>query len=1053
MASDSGLFSFACDRGGTFTDVVCRAPSGALRVLKLLSEDPASYADAPTEGIRRLLEAETGVRVPRGAPVPTARIASIRMGTTVATNALLERRGARTALVVTRGFRDLLAIGTQARPRIFDLEIAMPPQLYGAVVEVDERLVLVQQGAEPLPQHASARVVVGTTGERIIVEREPDLAALRAPLAAARAAGATSCAVALMHSYAYGEHERAVGALASELGFEQVSLSHELMPAVKLVPRGHTACADAYLSPVLTKYVRSFAAGFEGGLGVLGASASATESVPAPASAPAAAPSATRLLFMQSDGGLADAATFSGHRAILSGPAGGCVGYAKTTLNALGAARPVCAFDMGGTSTDVSRFSGSFEHVFESTTAGVTINAPQLDINTVAAGGGSRLFFRAGLYVVGPESAGAHPGPLCYRKGGFLAVTDANVHLGRIVADVFPKIFGPREDEPLDESASSAAFEALAGEIAAHTGGARPSSDEVAAGFIAVANEAMCRPIRALTQMRGFDLTTHVLACFGGAGPQHACAMARALGVSTIFISRFAGVLSAYGLLLADVVAEARAPCAESLAAAPAGSEDPGLCDAAVAAALAARLLALARDAGAQLAAQGAAAADVHLDLFVHARFLGTDSGLMVSVGTFAHAALLGRAAADAERDVAAALSQTPRDFAAAYRREFGFVLRGRQMLAEDLRVRATARGSAGATFSVAAAPSAEPPRAARTRRVFFDGGRVETPVFSLDDLLAGHVVRGPALVLHTTTTIVVEPGFEAVVLPTGDVRIDALSAGGSRAAATGQVEASLAAAGPAEAPPSAAAPAIPECDPIRLSVFAHRFMGIAEQMGRTLQRTAVSVNMRERLDYSCALFGLDGGLVANAPHIPVHLGAMQDAVRFQLAHWGAENLRDGDVLVSNHPQLAGGSHLPDITVITPVFSDGSIVFFVASRGHHADIGGIAPGAQLARARMLAQPRLPNPPPSLLTRRSPPLPPPLSVQRRLNAAALALAVRGGRRDRGAQARERGRGLRRGGHHVDPRGRRLAQPARLPQRPARAGGRQHARHRACARAHC
>jgi 5-oxoprolinase (ATP-hydrolysing) len=784
---------------------------------------------------------------------------------------------------------------------------------------------------------------------------------------------------------------------------------------------------------VLNQYVRSFAAGFEGGLGVLGASASATESVSAPASAPAAAPSATRLLFMQSDGGLADAATFSGHRAILSGPAGGCVGYAKTTLNALGAARPVCAFDMGGTSTDVSRFSGSFEHVFESTTAGVTINAPQLDINTVAAGGGSRLFFRAGLYVVGPESAGAHPGPLCYRKGGFLAVTDANVHLGRIVADVFPKIFGPREDEPLDESASSAAFEALAGEIAAHTGGARPSSDEVAAGFIAVANEAMCRPIRALTQMRGFDLTTHVLACFGGAGPQHACAMARALGVSTIFISRFAGVLSAYGLLLADVVAEARAPCAESLAAAPAGSEDPGLCDAAVAAALAARLLALARDAGAQLAAQGAAAADVHLDLFVHARFLGTDSGLMVSVGTFAHAALLGRAAADAERDVAAALSQTPRDFAAAYRREFGFVLRGRQMLAEDLRVRATARGSAGPTFSVAAAPSAEPPRAARTRRVFFEGGRVETPVFSLDDLLAGHVVRGPALVLHTTTTIVVEPGFEAVVLPTGDVRIDALSAGGSHAessngsgsggsggggggAVTGQVEASLAAAGSAEAPPSAAAPAIPECDPIRLSVFAHRFMGIAEQMGRTLQRTAVSVNMRERLDYSCALFGLDGGLVANAPHIPVHLGAMQDAVRFQLAHWGAENLRDGDVLVSNHPQLAGGSHLPDITVITPVFSDGNIVFFVASRGHHADIGGIAPGAQRARARRLAQPRLPHPSPSLLTRRSrptaPPSPPsPLSVQRRLNAAALALAVRGGRRDRGAQARERGRGLR------------------------------------------
>jgi len=937
------MYSFAIDRGGTFCDVVCQCPDGRLRTLKLLSEDPSNYADAPTEGIRRLLEAETGAQLQRGRRVPTALIASIRMGTTVATNALLERRGAPTALVLTKGFGDLLHIGNQARPRIFDLRIQTLPPLYSApAIECDERVVLAQTPAERLAAHAGCATVAGSTGEAFVVERAPDLAALRAELAAARARGATSCAVALMHSYAFSAHEAAVGALARELGFEHVSLSHEVMPSVKLVPRGHTACADAYLSPILRKYVANFARGFAGGLGVAGAAEEAQPSnAPAPPSAQS--PALPTLLFMQSDGGLTDAANFSGHHAILSGPAGGCVGYARTTWDALGSSRPVCAFDMGGTSTDVSRFDGSFEHVFESTTAGVTINAPQLDINTVAAGGGSRLFFRAGLYVVGPESAGAHPGPLCYRKNGFLAVTDANVHLGRVVPGCFPKIFGPREDEPLDAAAATAAFEALAGEIAAF-GAGRPSADEVAAGFIAVANEAMCRPIRALTQMKGHDLSAHVLACFGGAGPQHACAMAQSLGVRSVFISRFAGVLSAYGLMLADVVAEARAPCAERLACAPPGSEDPGECDSAVAASLAARLAALSAEAAGKLARQGARAADVTFSLFVHARYAGTDSGLMVQVaGEFA--------GVDAA-DVAARLLRTPRDFADAYRREFGFVLRGREVLAEDVRLRAVARSAAGGPAGQRGSPGhANPPPVAAPapafrHSVYFAGaGRVATPVFMLDSLAEGVRVEGPALILSDTTSIVVEPAFLATILRGGDILMDKVDAVAAPAVGSGA---------PAPAPAGDAAAEI-ACDPIRLSVFAHRFMGIAEQMGRTLQRTAVSVNMRERLDYSCALFGVDGGLVANAPHIPVHLGAMQDAVRFQLRHWGVGNLRDGDVLVSNHPQLAGGSHLPDITVITPVFHGSAIVFFVASRGHHADIGGAVPGSMPPLSKSLAE--------------------------------------------------------------------------------------------------
>ncbi|KAK4805810.1 hypothetical protein QYF61_000416 [Mycteria americana] len=584
MAAASGPrgFQFAIDRGGTFTDVFARCPGGRVRVLKLLSEDPG-YGDAPTEGIRRVLQEESGVAVPRDQPLDASGIEWIRMGTTVATNALLERRGERLALLVTRGFRDLLHIGSQARPHIFDLEVAVPEVLYEEVIEVDERLIPHQPGCR-LPGTETLPRLEGSTGASLLVQRPLELSALRRELEGVLARGIRSLAVLLLHSYAWPGHEEQVGALARELGFRHVSLSSAVAAMVRAVPRGYTACADAYLTPCIHRYLESFRAGF----------AHQLREVP--------------VLFMRSDGGLTPMQHFSGARAILSGPAGGVVGYAVTTYRREDG-QPVIGFDMGGTSTDVSRYAGEYEHVFEASTAGVSIQAPQLDINTVAAGGGSRLFFRSGLFVVGPESAGAHPGPACYRKGGPLTVTDANLCLGRLLPEYFPRIFGPGEDQPLCREAAARAFRELAARINAFladatTGAHRPLSvEEVAMGFVRVANEAMCRPIRALTQARGHDAARHVLACFGGAGGQHACAIARALGMGRVFIHnppaaslglgvpragsggrgpggsrsrrrrrarqrrgrasrRYSGILSAYGLALADVVHEAQAPCA-----------------------------------------------------------------------------------------------------------------------------------------------------------------------------------------------------------------------------------------------------------------------------------------------------------------------------------------------------------------------------------------------------------------------------------------------------------------------------------------------------------
>ncbi|XP_055559880.1 5-oxoprolinase isoform X4 [Falco cherrug] len=837
-------FQFAIDRGGTFTDVFARCPGGRVRVLKLLSEDPA-YGDAPTEGIRRVLQEE----------------------------------------------------------------VAVPEVLYEEVIEVDERLIPHQPGCR-LPGKETLPVLEGSTGASLLVQRPLELSALRQELEGVLARGIRSLAVLLLHSYAWPGHEEQVGALARELGFQHVSLSSAVAAMVRAVPRGYTACADAYLTPCIHRYLESFRAGF----------AHQLREVP--------------VLFMRSDGGLTPMEHFSGARAILSGPAGGVVGYAMTTYRREDG-QPVIGFDMGGTSTDVSRYAGEYEHVFEASTAGVSIQAPQLDINTVAAGGGSRLFFRSGLFVVGPESAGAHPGPACYRKGGPLTVTDANLCLGRLLPEYFPCIFGPGEDQPLCREAAAVAFGELAARIdaflASTTAGTHQplSVEEVAMGFVRVANEAMCRPIRALTQARGHDTAQHVLACFGGAGGQHACAIARALGMSRVFIHKYSGILSAFGLALADVVHEAQTPCA--LRYEPAAF--PRLDE---------RIAALERECRDALRAQGFAGEQIRTEAFLHLRYEGTDCALMCS---------------------AKGHPPTPRschagDFQAAftsrYLREFGFTIPDRPVVVDDVRVRGT--GSSGISCETPLAPSGKPARVETVTRCYFEEGYLETPVFLLEELACDHTIPGPAIIIDKNSTIVVEPGCTASLTSFGDVCI-AIGSGRPR-------------------------PIGPQLDAVQLSIFSHRFMSIAEQMGRILQRTAISTNIKERLDFSCALFGPDGGLVSNAPHIPVHLGAMQETVQFQVGGspgspwhppgtpWGpaqpflvlpqirnlGEDLREGDVILSNHP-CAGGSHLPDLTVITPVFWPGvpKPVFFVASRGHHADIGGITPGSMPPHSKALRE--------------------------------------------------------------------------------------------------
>lgn len=909
----------AIDRGGTFTDIYAeiRVSGRAVEsvVLKLLSVDPANYPDAPREGIRRVLERAYGCPLPRGEPLDTTGIEWIRMGTTVATNALLERNGEPCALVATEGLADMLSIGNQTRPHIFDLRVRKMGVLYQCAVEARERVEVVQEAC--LGEQKG-----GALGLR--VTKPLDMDKLRTDLARVRASGVKSLAVALMHSYGFRDHEALVEEVAKELGFSHVSLSSQLTPMVKVVPRGFTATVDAYLTPKIRDYLTSFRAGFSDNL------------------------EGVDVQFMQSDGGLCDIDDFCGYLAILSGPAGGVVGYGHTAYgyermapeSAHGALpRPVIGFDMGGTSTDVSRYAGSLEHVFETETAGVTIQAPQLDITTVAAGGGSRLFYRSGMFYVGPESAGAHPGPVCYRKGGMLAVTDANLMLGRIAPEVFPQIFGPNADEPLDVEATRVAFQNLTTEINANleAKGELPMTIEaVAEGFIEVANEAMCRPIRQLTEGKGYDARDHSLACFGGAGGQHACAIARSLGIQTVFVHKHSGILSAYGIALADSVVEVQEPLGVSLSLELAGSQ---------ALEMALNLSGRARNG---LHERGFKESQIRVSQYFHLRYHGTDFGIMVQVPE--------------ELVVLSDGSHPPVPnletlFVNEYSREHGFSIPGRAIIIDDVRVRAmgafVGSDSDVKTDSVtipelkfdasgAIRPdygSASP--ALRSACYYSEyGGWCDTNIWQTVDLPHGSsVLPGPCLIIDTDAgvTVVVDPGCVARVASDGNLLVDVLSD----------------APGPSKIIDSSSVEKIEEhVDPVKLSIYSHRFMGIAEQMGKTLQRTAISTNIKERLDFSCALFDETGGLVANAPHVPVHLGAMQDAVRYQIrtlgAAWG-----EGEVLLSNHP-VAGGTHLPDVTIITPVYFDSKVVFYVASRGHQADIGGGTPGSMPPFSRSLA---------------------------------------------------------------------------------------------------
>ncbi|XP_065350424.1 5-oxoprolinase [Cloeon dipterum] len=881
MAWTNSKFQFAIDRGGTFTDIYARCPGGKVRVMKLLSVDPA-YPDAPREGIRQILEKELGTSIPANEPIDEEKIEWIRMGTTVATNALLERKGERMALVVNEGFKDILYIGNQARPRIFDLSIKCPDVLYESVVEARCRVLLEKSECE-LNSIEQYPKVTGKTGEKIIVSQGLDEEKLRSDLKPLLEKGIKSLAVVLMHSYTFFEHELRINEIAKELGFTHVSLSHQVMPMVRMVPRGFTACADGYLTPHIQTYLKSFASGFKNGL------------------------KGVHVLFMQSDGGLSPMELFNGSRAILSGPAGGVVGYAMTSWDSA-SKQPIIGFDMGGTSTDVSRYAGEYEHVFESTTAGITIQAPQLDINTVAAGGGSMLFFRSGMFVVGPESAGAHPGPTCYRKGGPLTVTDANLVLGRILPKYFPKIFGPNENEPLDKEGVLKAFERLTNDINAFESKERGAEftprtkEEVAMGFIRVANEAMCRPIRALTQARGFDTSQHILACFGGAGGQHACSIARSLGMSTVLVHKYAGILSAYGMALASVVQEAQEACAKVFC-----KENFAFLDQ--------RLAHLSDECRSKLKEQGFTDEQIKIEPYLHMRYKGTDCALMCHASIGQHS------------DNVMQHGDFLTSFLDRYNREFGFVIPERQVLVDDIRVRAT--GDVITNLETEIQPANATLQTEEITKVYFETGPQDSPVYLLKNLGHGAKVNGPAIIIDGLSTILVEPGCIAEVTAQGNLRIKIGFAGKT------VVDEKV--------------------DPIQLAIFSHRFMSIAEQMGRILQRTSISTNIKERLDFSCALFGPDGGLVSNAPHIPVHLGAMQEAVQFQLRHL-KDDLHAEDVILSNHP-CAGGSHLPDLTVITPVFHNDSTkpVFFVASRGHHADIGGITPGSMPPHSTSLDQ--------------------------------------------------------------------------------------------------
>ncbi|HIM25209.1 MAG TPA: 5-oxoprolinase [Rhodospirillales bacterium] len=837
MTSGS-IWQFWIDRGGTFTDLVARRPDGKLVTHKLLSENPGHYQDAALQGIRDLL----GL-APHD-PIPTDAIDVVRMGTTVATNALLERTGDPTVLVITKGFADALRIGYQNRPKLFERHIRLPEMLYQRVIEVDERL--------------------NATGE-ILTAPDPDT--VRVDLQAAFDDGIRSAAIVFMHGYRYPGHEKIVADLAQDVGFIQVSASHRVSPLMKLVSRGDTTVVDAYLSPILRRYVDRVAAELadqDSGRG-------------------------TRLQFMQSNGGLTDAKLFQGKDSILSGPAGGVVGMARTA--AIGGFDKVIGFDMGGTSTDVSHFDGEFERAFETTVAGVRMRAPMMRIHTVAAGGGSILHFDGQRYRVGPDSAGAEPGPACYRRGGPLTVTDCNVMLGRIQPAYFPKLFGIDADQPLDEHEVRNRFAEFARDIAAafrkYKSKAPPTPEEVAEGFLKIAVENMANAIKQVSVQRGYDVTEYALNCFGGAGGQHACRVADALAMECIFIHPFAGVLSAYGMGLADIRAlrekAVEAPLEEAMMAK-----------------LAEQLDGLEAEARREIADQGIAGDNTTVIRKAHLRYEGTDTALVVPF-------------ADRQAMIDA--------FVDIHKRRFGFSAADRGYVVETVSVEAIGASETVSDPEIQDIPGVVDLRPYDVVRMYTQSEWRDTPVYNSEALLPGDRIEGPAIIIEANATTVVEPGWRAEITALGHLVM-------SRAT-----------------PRPKASAAGTDADPVMLEIFNNLFMSIAEQMGATLANTSYSVNIKERLDFSCAVFDRDGGLIANAPHMPVHLGSMGESIQVVIRENKA-TMKPGDVYALNAP-YNGGTHLPDITVITPVYdAEGNeLLFYVGSRGHHADIGGVTPGS------------------------------------------------------------------------------------------------------------
>ena len=821
-----GRWQFWIDRGGTFTDIVAKRPDGSLSTHKLLSENPEQYRDAAVAGIRHFLD------VPEGAPIPGGQIEAVKMGTTVATNALLERKGAPTVLFITKGFRDQLRIGYQNRPRIFDRHIKLPELLYTEVVEVEER--------------------IGARGEVVIPLHERDT---RNCLQAAWNKGFRAIAIVFMHGYRYQQHEALVAEMARTIGFTQVSVSHEASPLIKIVSRGDTTVVDAYLSPILRRYVDQIANELPG----------------------------CKVMFMQSNGGLADANKFQGKDSVLSGPAGGIIGMVRTA-NVAGFDK-VIGFDMGGTSTDVSHYAGELEREFETQVAGVRMRAPMMAIHTIAAGGGSILHFDGQRYRVGPDSAGANPGPACYRRGGPLTVTDCNVMLGKIQPGHFPSLFGPNGNESLDAEIVRLKFTRLATEIEAVTG-EKKSPEQVAEGFIRIAVANMANAVKFISVQRGHDVTEYTLSCFGGAGGQHACLVADELGITRVYIHPLAGVLSAYGMGLADIVTMREKAVEVPLTADTLGKLDDELGQ-------------LGLFATAEVEAQGVSRARIELKRRVHLRYEGTDSALIVNFG---------------------ALDEMQQEFDAAYKKRFSFLMPNRALIAEAVSCEAVGGTDAPISHAFDNDATTKGLSIETVSVTSFDETR-SAPIFLREHLCLRQRIDGPAIITDKNGTTIVEPGWQAEVTVLNHLVLT-------------------------RAVPRAVRYAVgTRADPVMLEVFNNLFMSIAEQMGLRLANTAYSVNIKERLDFSCALFDAEGNLIANAPHMPVHLGSMGESIK-TVVRKNAGKVTRGDVYVLNDP-YNGGTHLPDVTVVTPVFADTAeeILFYVGSRGHHADIGGITPGS------------------------------------------------------------------------------------------------------------